>query len=132
MVPALFGKLSVTVSLITVVLNVRSQIIIQPELIVTGYQSFTFHPGRGNVPSDSTHTSQKSLDSAPVCIPVYLQKKKTEFTERRLNSAFKRKLHSPPFHENGKENQDKRQDTSWIFSYRHVRLWQNLEEQEKM
>lgn len=57
----------------------------------------------------------------PMCIPLYTpapkkrrKKKKYEFTEPRLNVTIKRKLHSPYFHENGKDSQNKFQDTSWI------------------
>lgn len=57
---------------------------------------------------------------------------KIEFTEPKLNTTIKRKSHSPHFQENDKENQDKCQGTSWVFSNWCVRLWQNLEEQEKM
>ena len=65
-------------------------------------------------------------------LPLPPHPPKIEFIEPRLNTTVKRKLHSPHFHENGKENQDKCQNTSWIFTYWRARLWQNLEEQEKM
>ena len=80
------------------------------------------------------NTSQMSSDSAWTCIPLCLPRHpwKTEFTEPKLNTTIKRKSHSPHFQENSKENQDKCQDTSWVFSNWSVRLPQNLEEQEKM
>ena len=80
------------------------------------------------------HTSQMSSDSAWMCIPLCLPRhlRKTESTEPKLSTTIKRKLHSPHFQGNSKENQDKCQDTSWIFSNWCARVWQNLEEREKM
>lgn len=72
-------------------------------------------------------SSSVSLTLLPGPVPP-----KIEFTEPSLNTTIKRKLHSPHFQESGEENQDKCQDTSCRFSYSLVRLWQKLEEQEKM